>query len=89
MTLDPSSARAAPDGGDREWMKAARIIAQIPYPPVSAWEFNQLKTEAAVRERLQDATVYIIAQRPILWFDRVRDDGGDIRFEINDGRGPR
>lgn len=88
MPHDPKSSGGAGSKAEREWMKAARIVAEIPYPPVSAWEFNQLKTEAAVRERLQDATVYIIAQRPILWFDRVRDEGGDIRFEINDGRGP-
>lgn len=73
---------------DLEWMKAARIIAEIPYPPVSAWEFGQLKTEAAVRERLKDATVYIIAQRPILWFDQVRVTDGCVTFEINDGQGP-
>lgn len=88
MARDPRPAPAAPEDGLLEWMKAARIIAKIPYPPVSAWEFGQLKTERAVRDRLKGATVYIIAQRPILWFDQVRVEDGQIRLDINDGQGP-
>ena len=71
-----------------DWFKSARIVAEIAYPPVSAWEFGQLKTEEAVRQRLKASTVYILAQRPMLWFENVvvNDDG--ITFEINDGQGP-
>jgi len=71
-----------------DWFKSARIVAKIPYPPVSAWEFRQLKTEEAVRERLRASTVYILAQRPMLWFENVLVTDEAITFEINDGQGP-
>ena len=73
---------------EMEWFKSARIVAEISYPPVSAWEFGQLKTEEAVRERLEASTVYILAQRPMLWFENVVVNDEAITFEINDGQGP-
>lgn len=73
---------------EMDWFKTARIVAEIPYPPVSAWEFGQLKTEEDVRERLRASTVYILAQRPMLWFENVVVTDEAITFEINDGQGP-
>lgn len=72
----------------RDWIKCARLLAHMPYPPVSAWEFASLKTEAAVRERLKPCTVYIIGQRPLLRFDKVVVGETDITFEIGDGVHP-
>lgn len=66
------------------YIKIARLVAEMPYPPISAWEFKTLGRETAVQEKLRPATVYIIAQRPLLWFDREVSDDHSISFEITD-----
>lgn len=70
------------------YIKIARLVAEMPYPPISAWEFKTLGRETAVQEKLRPATVYIIAQRPLLWFDKVVSDDHSISFEITDGISP-
>ncbi|MDR6294296.1 hypothetical protein E9232_006850 [Inquilinus ginsengisoli] len=66
-------------------VKFARIHAKAVYPPVSAWEFEHLKSERVIQERLQRSTIYIIVQRPMLWFDNVYPGNGKIQFDITEG----
>ena len=70
---------------EQHWIKVARVFAKMPYPPVSAWEFEALKSEEAVRERLKTSTIYMIGQRPLIWFDNVVTDDSGVTFEITDG----
>jgi hypothetical protein len=68
-----------------EGLKIARILAKPIYPPVSAWEFDFLKMEKLVQQRLNGSTIYLIVQRPMLWFDNVIVGESAITFEITDG----
>ena len=65
--------------------KAAKIIASAVYPIVSAFEFEFLKEEEVLRERMDNCTIYLIVQRPLTYFDNVRTDDSYIYFEITDG----
>lgn len=64
--------------------KTANIQASTTYPVVSAYEFEFLKGEAIIRERLDDSTIYLIVQRPLTYFDNVELHDGLLRFEITD-----
>jgi hypothetical protein len=68
-----------------EGVKVAQIYASTQYPIVSAYEFEFLKGDEVIRQRLSNCTVYIIVQRPLTYFDNVRLDGGLIEFDITDG----
>ena len=68
-----------------EGVKVAQIYASTQYPIVSAYEFEFLKEEDVIRERLGNCTIYIIAQRPLTYFDNVWLENGFIEFEITDG----
>lgn len=68
-------------------IKNATIFAKAAYPPVSAWEFKHITTEEAVRDRLSASTIYLVVQRPMLWFDNVQPDLNPITFDIVDGSG--
>lgn len=68
-------------------IKNVTILAKAAYPPVSAWEFKYVTTEEAVRDRLTGSTIYIVVQRPMLWFDNVQPDQNPITFDIVDGSG--
>ena len=72
-----------------EGVKVAQIYASTQYPIVSAYEFEFLKEEHVIRERLGNCTIYIIAQRPLTYFDNVWLENGFIEFEITDGRSNR
>ena len=67
-----------------KWIRIAMVGARLPYPPVSAWDFDFLKVEEVVKERLDGCTIYIIAQRPMVWFDNVYTTDDEIIFEITD-----
>ena len=68
-----------------EGVKVAQIYASTQYPIVSAYEFEFLKGEEIIRQRLNNCTIYIIAQRPLTYFDNVCLDNGLIEFDITDG----
>lgn len=68
-----------------EGTKVADIQVSTTYPIVSAWEFEFLKQEAVIRERLDTCTIYLIVQRPLTYFDQVELIGTYLYFEIADG----
>ncbi|WP_426954558.1 hypothetical protein [Muricoccus radiodurans] len=68
-------------------MRFARVIASTTYPIVSAYEFEFLQEEKIIRERFGSSTIYIIAQRPLTYFDNVVYEATNIWFEIADGNG--
>ena len=61
------------------------IQAQTTYPIVSAYEFEFLKTEDVFRRLLSPCTIYIIIQRPLIYFDNLQIGNGTISFNISDG----
>ncbi|TPN63521.1 hypothetical protein FJ986_22950 [Mesorhizobium sp. B1-1-1] len=66
-------------------IKLIDIQAETRYPIVSAYEFEFLKGEEEVKERLKGCTVYCIVQRPLMWFQNITMGQGVINFEILDG----
>lgn len=66
--------------------KIADIQVSTTYPIVSAYEFEFLKAEATVRERLDGCTIYLVVQRPLTYFDKVELGEGCVTFEIVDGQ---
>ncbi len=68
--------------------KVADIQVSTTYPIVSAWEFEFLKQEDVIRERLDGCTIYLIVQRPLTYFDQVELRGSYLYFEIADGATP-
>ena len=75
----------AADGDVVQGAKVANIQVAVNYPIVSAYEFEFLKEEEVVRERLDKCTLYLLVQRPLTYFDNVVLDDGVISFEIADG----
>lgn len=71
-----------------EGIKVADIQISTTYPIVSAWEFEFLKQEAVIRERLDACTIYLIVQRPLTYFDQVKLIDSTLHFEIADGDTP-
>jgi len=67
-------------------IKSAEIEITADYPIVSAYEFEFLKGETVIRERLDNCTLYMIVQRPLTYFDNVRLTDAHIFFDIADGR---
>jgi hypothetical protein len=70
-------------------INALRIVAKPAYAPMSVWEFEFLKTEGVVQDRLRDASIYIVAQRPLIWFDNIIIAKNHLSFEITDGGSKR
>ena len=69
-------------------VRYANIQLSAVYPVVSAYEFEFLKGEQLVQERLDNCTIYLIVQRPLTYFDNVEMRDGFIYFEIADGKNP-
>ncbi|MHA6687722.1 hypothetical protein [Mesorhizobium sp. A556] len=69
-------------------IKLLEIIATTAYPIVSAYEYEFLKQEEIVRERMKAATVYFILQRPLTFFDNLAPGDGELTFDIWDGVNP-
>jgi hypothetical protein len=65
-------------------IKNIQIHARCAYPIVTAYEFEFLKSEAEVQAILKPCTVYIIAQRPLVYFQNLRSVDGLLTFEIAD-----
>jgi len=73
------------EGTILEGVKTASIQVAAAYPVVSAYEFEFLKEEAVIRERLDQCTVYLVVQRPLTYFDQIELRDGVMYFEIADG----
>ncbi|MBB3136603.1 hypothetical protein FHS26_004360 [Rhizobium pisi] len=69
-------------------IKVIEIQAQTGYPVVSAYEFEFLKGEKVVKDRLKDCSLYLILQRPLTYFQNLILGEGVIDFEIADGINP-
>ncbi|WP_236305582.1 hypothetical protein [Dickeya zeae] len=61
-------------------MRFARVLMNVTYPIVSAYEFDFLQEEKVIRERWDASTIYLIVQRPLTYFDNVVLDDKYIRF---------
>lgn len=66
-------------------VKSANIQVSMTYPIVSAWEFEFLKEEDVIRARLDQCSIYLLAQRPLTYFDNVVLQDHALFFEIADG----
>lgn len=69
-------------------IKNIKILAGTSYPVVSAYEYEFLKGEEVVRERMDGSTIYMIIQRPLTYFDQVRLIDGGLSFHITDNNQP-
>jgi hypothetical protein len=47
------------------------VKLQLAYPPVSNFDFTNVRDEPAVQQWLHDSMIYMIVQRPVLSFDKV------------------
>jgi hypothetical protein len=65
-------------------IKIIQIAATTQYPIVSAYEYEFLKGEEAVRERLSGCSIYFILQRPLMYFNNMTMSEGKIYFDIVD-----
>lgn len=65
-------------------VKTIQIVTKTQYPIVSAYEFEFLKGEEVVRERMQGCSIYFILQRPLMYFNNVQFEDGMLTFEIVD-----
>lgn len=68
-------------------IKLIGIQASTVYPVVSAHEYEFLKGEEAVQERMDGCTLYLIVQRPLTYFTNLRPEPGGLRFDIVDDIG--
>ena len=65
-------------------IKQIDIMATTRYPIVSAYEYEFLKEDKAVQDCMQGCTIYMILQRPLIYFNNVTLENGCINFEITD-----
>ena len=65
-------------------IKNIMITATTQYPVVSAYEYEFLKGEEAVRERTKGCSIYFILQRPLMYFNNVQMGDGNLVFDIVD-----
>jgi len=63
---------------------------KLAYSPLSNYEFNFLKDDKIIEEIIEDASIYIIAQRPILSFENVTSNKEELllEFEIHQKNNP-
>jgi hypothetical protein len=58
------------------------VKLQLAYPPVSNFDFTNVRGEPAVQQWLHDSMIYMIVQRPVLTFDNVVAWEGFLTFDI-------
>jgi len=58
---------------------------ELAYAPITAYEFAVLKDDVAVEKALEDASLYVIGQRPVMTFENIVADPKDyvLSFEIH------
>jgi hypothetical protein len=63
---------------------------KLAYSPLSNYEFNFLKHDKIIEQIIDDASIYIIAQRPVLSFENVisNQEALQIEFEIHQKNNP-
>lgn len=69
-------------------IKTLEIVATTAYSIVSAYEYEFLKEEKIVQDKMNGATIYFILQRPLMYFDNLVVDDGFLQFDIVDGVNP-
>lgn len=52
------------------------------YPAMSVYEFEHFKEEADVLRFWETSSIYMICQRPVLYFDNIMLDAGEISMKI-------
>lgn len=67
-------------------IKIIQIHAKTTYPIVSAYEFEFLKSESAIKSLLKPCTIYFIVQRPLVYIENLRVTDGTIIFRITDDK---
>ncbi|MDR6803173.1 hypothetical protein J2Y45_000443 [Dyadobacter sp. BE34] len=67
-----------------------RLINQLElaYAPLTAYEFAVMKDDPQFEEALDRASLYILAQRPVMTFDNVRFDRDGLLFDISQKNNP-
>jgi hypothetical protein len=65
-------------------MKQIDIKLKPAYSVITAYEYHYLKGEDVVRKQTASATLYIIMQRPLVYFTNVRISNDNISFQIAD-----
>ncbi|PAY00834.1 hypothetical protein CKO50_12610 [Pseudoalteromonas sp. HM-SA03] len=69
-------------------VKNINIQVSGSYPVISAYEFEILKELPEVHHLWRESTIYLIVQRPLMYFNNLRiNDQGVVNFEISDMRG--
>lgn len=69
-------------------VKNINIQVRGSYPVVSAYEFEFLKEIPDIHQLWRESTIYLIVQRPLMYFNNLRiDDAGLVNFDISDMRG--
>lgn len=68
-------------------VKNINIQVQGSYPVISAYEFEFMKELPEIQGLWKESTLYLIVQRPLLYFNKLRIEEGIIKFEISDMRG--
>lgn len=64
--------------------KNINIQVQGSYPVISAYEFEFMKELPELQNLWKESTLYLIVQRPLLYFNKLHIDEGVIKFEISD-----
>ncbi len=65
-----------------EVKKNIRTIFSMSFPAMSVYEFEFLKEEKEVLEFWKSSSIYLICQRPVLYFDDLEVDDGIISMKI-------
>ena len=68
--------------------KKIQIHVATRYPIVSAYEFEFLKEEAVIRERMKGCTLYLVLQRSLTYMTNLRAEPDGIHFDIVDDHQP-
>jgi len=65
-------------------IKNIQIVATTQYPIVSAYEYEVLKGEEEIRQRISGCTIYFILQRPMMYFNNLTTGLGRMQCDIVD-----
>lgn len=60
-------------------------MLELAYAPLTAFEFSLLKNDKKIEHALETASLYIIAQRPVITFENIQNNSCDysMNFEIH------
>ncbi len=65
-------------------------ILELAYAPITAYEFSIVKNDKDIEKALENASIYIIAQRPVITFEKViiNNHNYSLNFEIHQKNNP-